>query len=99
MFASGASCRGGDDEHVDRGHVVHVVVQEVAPSWGGDLGSPRHVSPNGGLADLNTEHEQFAVNARRPQMGLAMLIWRISFRISVLVFGRPIWRDLDRHRQ
>ena len=62
--------RGGDDEHVDRGHIVHVVVQEAAPGWGGDLGSPRHVSPNGGLADFNTEHEQFAVNARRPPDGV-----------------------------
>jgi hypothetical protein len=51
------------------------------------------------LANFNTEHEQFAVNARRPQMGLVMLIWRINCRISVLVFGRPIWLDLDRHRQ
>src|SRR5258708_4881884 len=34
-------CRGGDDERVDRGRIVHVVVQEAAPSWRGDLGSPR----------------------------------------------------------
>ena len=78
---------------------MHVIAQEAAPGRGGDLGSPRHVSPDGGLADFNTEHEQFAVNARPPQIGLAMLIWLISCRNSVLVFRRPIWRDLDRHRQ
>jgi hypothetical protein len=58
-------CHGGDDEHVDRGDVAHVVAQEAAPGRGGDLRSPRHESPDGGLADFNAEHEQFAMNARR----------------------------------
>ena len=31
-------CRGGDDEHVERGHIAHVVAQEAAPGRGGDLG-------------------------------------------------------------
>ena len=61
--------------------------------------SPRHVSPNGGLADLNTEHEQFAVNARRPPDGVGDAHLADQFPDSCSIFGRPIWRDLDRHRQ
>ena len=34
--------------------------------WGRGPLVATHVSPDGGLADFNTEHEQFAVNARRP---------------------------------
>jgi hypothetical protein len=39
--------RGGKDhEHVDRGDVRQVVLQEAAPSGGGLFESPQHVSPD-----------------------------------------------------
>jgi len=90
--------RGCHNEHVDRRDIGQVVVQEATPSRGGDFRSPRQVSPDGGLADLDAELEQVAVDAgRAPQSGVARLIWRIRSRISVLVLSRPGRRD--RHRQ
>jgi len=55
--------RRHDDEHVDGGGVVHVILQKRAPGRGGNLGPPRHVSADRGLADLDAELEQLAVNA------------------------------------
>ena len=57
--------RGCHNEHVDRRSVAHVVVQKASPSRGGVFGPPPQVSPNGGLADLDAELEQFAVDAGR----------------------------------
>ena len=57
--------RGRNNEHVDGHGIAHVVVQEAAPARGGGLGSPRHVSADGGLADHDAELEQFAVDAGR----------------------------------
>ena len=54
-----------DNEHVDGGGVMHVIVQERAPGRGGDLGTPRQISANRGLADLDAELEQLAVDAGR----------------------------------
>ena len=50
--------RGRNNEHVDRHRLAHVVPQEAAPGRGVDFGSPRHVSPDGGLADHDTEFER-----------------------------------------
>ena len=47
-------------KHVDRRNVGQMVVQEAAPSRGGDFGPPRHVSPNRGRADLDAEFEQLS---------------------------------------
>ena len=57
--------RGRNNEHVDGHGVAHVVAQEAAPGRGGDFGSPRHVSSDGGLAHRDTEFEQFAMDAGR----------------------------------
>jgi hypothetical protein len=76
-----------------------MVAQEAVPGWGGDLGPPRHVSADGGLAHHDTELEQFAMNARRTPEGVAMLIRRIRSRVSVHILGRPGWPEGDRHRQ
>jgi len=62
--------RGGDNEHVDGHGIAHVVAQEAAPGRGGDLGSPRHVSADGGLAHHDTELEQFAVDPGRTPEGI-----------------------------
>lgn len=51
-----------DDEHVDGCSVAHVIPQEGAPGRGGNLGPPRQVSADRGLADLDTELEQLAVD-------------------------------------
>ena len=57
-----------DNEHVDGGGVMHVVMQERAPGRGGGFGPPRQVSADRGLADLDAELEQLAVDAgRAPQ--------------------------------
>ena len=52
-----------DNEHVDGGGVMHVVVQERAPGRGGGLGPPRQVSADRGLADRDADLEQLAVDA------------------------------------
>src|ERR1700694_2868752 len=54
-----------DNEHVDGGGVVHVIVQERAPGRGGDLGPPWKISANRGLAHVDAELEQLAVDAGR----------------------------------
>jgi hypothetical protein len=56
--------RGRDHEHVDRHGVSQVVVQKAAPSWGRGLGASRQIPPNRGLADIDAELEQFAMDAR-----------------------------------
>ena len=55
--------RGRNDEHVDGHGVAHVIAQEAAPGRGGDLGPPGYVSADSGLADLDAELEQLAVDA------------------------------------
>ena len=54
-----------DNEHVDGGSVVHVIVQERAPGRGGDLGPPWQVSGDRGLAHVDAELEQLAMDAGR----------------------------------
>jgi len=66
--------RGWHNEHVDRRNVGHVVVQEATPSRGRGFGPPPQVSSNRGLADLDAQLEQFAVDTGRAQSGLARLI-------------------------
>ena len=58
------SCRY-NNEHVDGGSVLHVIVQERAPSRGRDLGPPWKISANRGLAHLDAEFEQLAMDAGR----------------------------------
>ena len=55
--------RGRNNEHVDRRNVGQVVMQKATPGGGGDFGPPRQVSADRGLADLDAELEQFAVDA------------------------------------
>ena len=64
-----------DNEHVDGGGVMPVIVQERMPGRRGDLGAPRHVSSDGSLADRDPELEQFAVDAGRApeRIGVAHL--------------------------
>src|SRR5512139_831026 len=54
-----------DNQHVDGGGVMHVIVQKRAPGWGGGLGPPWKMSANRGLAHVDAELEQLAVDAGR----------------------------------
>jgi hypothetical protein len=54
-----------DNEHVDGGGVMHVIVQKRAPGWGRDFGPPWKISANRGLAHVDPELEQLAVDAGR----------------------------------
>jgi len=58
-------CRSCNNEHVDGGNVGQVVVQKATPGRGGYFGPSRQVSSDRGLADLDAELEQFAVDAGR----------------------------------
>ena len=55
--------RGCHNEPVDRRNVGQMVVQKATPGWGRDFGPPRQGSPDRGLADLDAELAQFAVDA------------------------------------
>src|SRR5512139_3361275 len=57
--------RRDDDEHVDGGGVMHVIMQERSPSRGGGFGPPCEVSANRGLAHVDAELEQLAMDAGR----------------------------------
>ena len=54
-----------DNEHVDGGSVMHVIVQKRAPGRGGGFGPPWKISANRGLAHVYAELEQLAVDAGR----------------------------------
>jgi hypothetical protein len=84
-----------DNEHVDGGGVVHVIVQERAPGRGVDLGPPWKISANRGLAHVDAELEQLAVDAGRAPKRVGQAHLRISSRISRLILGRPSHGLLD----
>jgi hypothetical protein len=54
-----------DNEHVDGGSTIQMIVQERPPSRGGHFGSPRQVSADRRLADRDPKLDQFAVDAVR----------------------------------
>ncbi|TPV99489.1 MAG: hypothetical protein USCAAHI_01074 [Beijerinckiaceae bacterium] len=89
--------RGCNNEHVDRCNVGQVVVQKATPGWGGDFGPPRQVSPDRGLADLDAELEQFAVDAGGAPERVGQAHPADQITNLVLIWGRP--RRRDRHRQ
>jgi hypothetical protein len=57
--------RDRNDEHVERHSVSQAVVQKAAPSRGGGLRASRQIPSDRGLADINAELEQFAMDTRR----------------------------------
>jgi hypothetical protein len=54
-----------DNEHVDGGGVMHVIVQKRAPGRGRDPGPPWKTSANRGLAHFDAKLEQLAMDAGR----------------------------------
>jgi hypothetical protein len=67
-----------DNEHIDRCNIGQVVAQKATPSRGGDLGPPRQVSSDRGLADLNAESEQFAMDAGGCLCSKVYLAWELG---------------------
>src|SRR5712671_4579939 len=52
------------DKHVDGGDTLGLIEQEAAPGRGRRTSSSHHVLRNGGLAHLDAELEQLAVDSR-----------------------------------
>src|SRR4051795_13528487 len=69
-------------EKIHRGDTVSVVTNERLPALRRRGPPPRHILGHAGLADLDAQLEQLAIDRGAPHSGLAMLISRISLRIS-----------------
>jgi hypothetical protein len=54
----------GTEKEVDGNHGLHVVVKEGSPGLGGRLVAAHQVLAHAGLADVDAELEQLAVNPR-----------------------------------
>ena len=83
----------GTVEEVDRDQVGDMVGEERAPGLRG-LGAPlRHEPGDGALGDIDTELQEFPVDARRTHKGFAAAIFLTRTAISVLMqrtaSGRP----------
>ena len=78
-------CR--DDEQIHRRDAVGVITEKCFPTLGRRPSTRGHILSYAGLADIDAELEKLAVDTRRS--GLAMLILRMSFRISSGTVGRP----------
>jgi hypothetical protein len=61
-----------------------MIAEEGLPALGRRTSSPGHVLGDAGLTDLDAQLEQLAMDPRRSHSGLAMLISRISRRISTI---------------
>src|ERR1700726_4234544 len=71
------------DKQIHRRDAVGMIADKVSPALGRRVSSSAHVFGDAGLADLNAELKQLALDPRRaPHSGLATLISRISRRIS-----------------
>src|SRR5450631_1133389 len=86
------------DEHIHRSDPISVVAEECPPALGWRVSSPDHVLSHARLSDIDAELEGFSMDPRRSHRGLAMLISRISLRISDGTVGRPP-RAFDFQRQ
>jgi len=56
---------GRHDKHIDRSDAFGLIAQEAPPSRGRRTSSSHHVLGDRGLADLDTELEQFAMDPGR----------------------------------
>src|ERR1019366_18106 len=79
-----------DSKEVD-GHIrLDMVLQEHAPRLRWRLLAPDHVFTNTGLANLDAELEQFAVNSGSAPHRILRLILRMRSRTSSGTSGRPV---------
>src|SRR5713226_8132044 len=65
------------DEEVDGDKVQDMVLEERSPGLRGWLSAAQHETRNGPLRNLEAELEQFTMNARRAQRGLACAMVRM----------------------
>src|SRR3979411_318115 len=77
-------CRHDEEVHCD--NAIRMVAKERLPSLRGRAPPPRHILGDAGLADLDAELDKLSMDSHS---GLAMLIPRISRRISNGTVGRP----------
>jgi hypothetical protein len=82
--------KGGQGEEVDGDQLLGMILQKGAPGLRGRLGAAHHVFADAGLADVDAEFEQLAVDAA-PQLGFSRHILRIRPRTSREMTGRPGW--------
>ena len=59
-----------DSEEIDGDHLRDVVLEECPPSLRGRFATAYHVLADTGLADIDTQFEKFAVNARCAPTGI-----------------------------
>src|SRR6202795_466218 len=85
------------DEHIHRSDPISVIAEECPPALGRRVSSLDHVLGHAGLSDIDAELEEFSMIRGAPHRGLAMLISRISLRISNGTVGPP--RAFDFQRQ
>src|SRR5882672_1873233 len=86
------------DEHIHRSNPISVIAEECPPALGRRVSLPDHVLGHAGLSDIDAELEEFSWIRGAPHCGLAMLISRISLRISNGTAGLPP-RAFDFQRQ
>src|SRR5205807_7622795 len=80
---------GGNREKVDRGHLPYMIPQEGSPSLGGRSSASQQIFGDRRLRDLDSQLEQFSVNAGCSPQGLGWLMRRIRSRISRPSSGLP----------
>ena len=66
-----------------------MIAEERLPTLGRRASPPGHILGHAGLSDVDAELEKLAMNSWPSQSGLAILISRISSRISSGTVGRP----------
>src|SRR5258705_10375671 len=89
------NCR--HDEHIHRSDPTSVIVQERLPTLRRWFSSFDHILGHTRLSDIDAELSNSPWIRGAPHSGLAMLISRISLRISGSTVGRPpLRRDFQR---
>src|SRR3984893_11423780 len=90
-------CR--DDEQIHRREAVGMIIEKCFPALGWQPSTPGQILGYAGLADISMPSLRSSPWMRgAPQSGFAMLISRISFRISSGTICRPP-RRLDFQHQ
>src|SRR6201998_1966605 len=77
------------DEHIHRTDPISVIAEECPPALRRRVSSPDHVLGHAGLSDIDASLRSSPWVRGAPHRGLAMLISRISLRISSGTVGLP----------
>ena len=85
-----------NDEEICSDQVPGVILEKGPPRFGGRFSVPDHVFGHRCVRHLDSNLQQFSVNARSPpQRAVARLICRIRLRTSGDTVGRPWQRRLS----